>query len=296
MFSESDFKKAGQIAGQAREYGASLISEGVRVRDILDAVESFIIAKGAGIAFPAQISLNAIAAHACSDFQDETIIQADDVVKLDVGAHINGHIGDTATTVNLSGAYSELSKASKKALQQASKLFVPGTPVGEIGRVIQETIESYGFSPVRNLSGHGLGLYQIHTAPQIPNIYLKETSVLTENMTVACEPFATDGKGAIAESGDATVFTQLTTKPVRSVFARDLLKTIATYQGLPFTSRWLARDFGVGKTKLGLKELERAGIVHSHPPLKEIGNGMVSQHEHTFLVRDNPLITTKLDE
>ncbi len=293
MFEEEKFLKAGKIAGMARDYGQSLITEGVRVLDVLNKVEDFIIQKGAGIAFPAQISLNTIAAHACSDEQDETVISADDVIKLDVGAHIDGHMGDTALTVNLSGQYKELLEASKDALREASKMFTPGTPVGEIGKVIQETITNKGFSPVRNLSGHGLGLYQIHTSPQIPNVFLRDSMSLTENMTVACEPFATNGKGAIAESGEATVFTFVGKRPVRSPFAREVLKKIETYEGLPFTTRWLSKEFGVGKTKLALKELNRAGIIHPHPPLKEIGNGLVSQHEHTFLVRDNPVITTK---
>ncbi|MCF7798556.1 type II methionyl aminopeptidase [Candidatus Woesearchaeota archaeon] len=296
MFEEEKFLLAGKITGQARDYGKSLIKEGALVVDILNDVENFILKKGAGIAFPAQISLNTVAAHACSDEQDETVVASDDVVKLDVGAHIDGHIGDTALTVNLSGEYKELLAASKAALTKASKLFTPGMRVGEIGRVIQDEITAKGFSPVRNLSGHGLGLYQIHTAPQIPNIYLNNSLELAEGMTVACEPFATNGKGAIAESGDATVFSFVGKKPVRSPFAREVLKRIESYNGLPFTTRWLSKEFGVGKTKLALKELGKVGIIHGHPPLKEIGNGMVSQHEHTFLVKDAPVITTKSDD
>ena len=291
-----DFIRAGRLAGQTRDYGASLIKEGVKVLDILNQVEDFILKKGAGIAFPAQISLNNYAAHVCSDSQDEMIIKPSDVVKIDVGVHINGLIGDTALTVNLDNQYKELVSASKAALENASKLFTPGTPVGEIGAVIQDTISDKGFSPVRNLSGHGLGKFEIHTAPSIPNIRLDKSLELEEGMTVACEPFATDGKGAIAEAGEATVFSLLGVRPVRSPFAREVLKKIQTFNGLPFTTRWLVRDFGLGKTKLALRELERAGIIHPHPPLKEISDGLVSQHEHTFLVKDKPIITTKLDE
>lgn len=296
MFEEKKFLLAGTIAGRARDYGASLLRKGVSIQEVLDKVEEYIIQQGAGIAFPAQISLNAVAAHACSDLQDETTLQEGDIAKIDVGAHVDGHIGDTALTINLSGEYKALALASKKALTNASKLFTPGTPVGEIGRVIQDTITEQGFSPVRNLSGHGLDLYQIHTAPQIPNIHLKDSSLLEEGMTVACEPFATNGKGAIAESGTATVFSFLGKRPVRSAFAREILRKIESYQGMPFASRWLQREFGQGKTKLGLQQLERAGIIQGHPPLKEIGNGMVSQHEHSFLVKDKPLISTKLDD
>jgi len=289
------FKKAGNIAGRARDFGKSLIVEGALVKDILDKVESFIKDNGAGIAFPAQISLNRFAAHVCSDFNDQTTIKSGDVVKIDVGAHIDGFIGDTALTVNLNNEYKDLLDASKKALKEASKLFTPGRPVGEIGAVIQDTITDLGFSPVRNLTGHGLGRFEIHTNPSIPNIRLNNSVLLKENMTVACEPFATDGKGMINEAGEATVFSLGNIHSVRSQFARDVLQKIKSYDGLPFTTRWLVKDFGLGKTKLGLRELERVGIIHGHPPLKEVANGMVSQHEHSFLVRDKPVITTKTD-
>lgn len=287
---------AGSIAGRARDFGASLIQEGASVREILDRVEGFIKDQGAGIAFPAQISLNQVAAHACSDAKDETCIAQTDVVKLDCGAHVNGMIGDTAITVNLSGEYKELIEASKKALAAVTSLFTPGRPTGEIGRVIQETISDLGFSPVRNLSGHGLGQYDIHTFPSIPNIALPDSPILKEGMHVACEPFATSGKGLIHEGGEATVFTQVATGRVRSQFARQALTLLQEYKGLPFAARWVQNELGYGKAKLALGELQRAGIIQGHPPLKEVSGGMVSQREHSFIVGDKPIATTKLDD
>lgn len=291
---QDDFQKAGSIAAASLQYGKSLLTEGALIRDVLDKVEEFMLSKGAGIAFPAQISLNAVAAHACSDLSDDTILSADDVVKLDVGAHVNGFIGDNALTINLSNEHADLIKASRDAVNEAVKLATPGTAVGDIGGVIQQTITDAGFSPVRNLSGHGLGQFEIHTAPSMPNIKLDESDVLQEDMTVAIEPFATTGKGAIADSGSATVFTHLANRPVRSPVARSLLSSIQKFNGLPFAMRWLERDFGTAKTKLGLKQLEQARCVTSHPPLKEVSNGLVAQSEHTVLVKDKPIITTKM--
>ena len=288
----ADALKAGQIAGKARDMGARLMKPGASVREILDQVEDFIRSQGAGIAFPAQISLNQVAAHACSDLLDETVITEEAVVKLDCGAHVNGMIGDTAITVNLSGEYKELVEASKKALKAVTPLFTPGRPVGEIGGVIQDTIADLGFSPVKNLSGHGLGRYDIHTFPSIPNIRLPESPVLQEGMHVACEPFATNGKGMITDGGEATVWTQIGAARVRSPFARQAFKKIQSYDGLPFATRWLEKEFGVGKTRLALRELQRAGSIQAHPPLKEVSDGMVSQREHTFIVGDKPTVTT----
>lgn len=288
--------KAGHIAGKAREYGKNLIKEGVETTSILDKVEDFIASKGAGIAFPAQISINSVAAHQCSDDDDRTTIEASDAVKLDVGVHIDGFIGDTAVTVNPDRRYDDLLAASRNALKNASSMFRPGTKVGEIGEVIQETITDHGFSPVRNLSGHGLGQFEVHTTPSIPNVKLDKSATLEEGMTVACEPFATDGKGEVGESGQATIFSPKARKQVRSKFGREILKTINGYNNLPFTTRWLTRIHGRGKALFGLKELKRAGAIHPHPPLKEVNKGMVSQHEHSFIVGDKPTVTTDIDD
>lgn len=293
----NDFKKAGEIAAIARDYGKSLIIEGAKVIDILDKVEEKIISLGGGIAFPAQISINHIAAHYCSEEDDETTIKKEDVVKLDVGAHVNGFIGDTATTVNLDGKYKELLSASETALNTAIKKIKSEIKTGELGKVIQETITSFGFRPVKNLSGHGLGKYQIHTKPNMPNISLEESPIIKEGMTLAIEPFSTNGVGSIQEGGIATVFSHIDNKPVRSQITREVFEKIKSYNGLPFTTRWLSREFGVGKTKLALRELEKVGNIYGHPPLTEVGKGMVSQHEHSMIItKDGAIITTKLND
>lgn len=292
-----DFKKAGQIAAKARDYGAKLITNNKKIVEILDAVEEKIISLGAGIAFPAQISLNQVAAHSCANYEDETHINESDVVKLDVGAHINGFIGDTATTVNLDGKYKELMNASTMGLNNALKQVKSGISTGEIGKTIQETITSLGFQPIQNLSGHGLGKYQIHTEPKMPNIFQPSSPKLFDNQTIAIEPFATNGSGAIQEGGIPTVFSQINDKPIRSPITRQVFEKIKTYDGLPFAFRWLSKEFGIGKTRFALNELQKLDVIYGHPPLTEIAKGIVSQHEHSLIVTDKgSIITTKLDD
>ena len=192
MLSEQQIEnhiKAGKIASEALQYGKSLIKSGTKVIDVLDAVENKIIELGGEMAFPAQISLDQFAAHSCSDLIDETVL-AKQVVKLDVGVHIEGQIADNALTVDLSGKYEDLVKASRDALNNALKIVKAGVELREIGKVIEDTIKSYGFEPVRNLSGHGLGLYQIHTNPSIPNFDNGSNVKLKEGDVIAIEPFA----------------------------------------------------------------------------------------------------------
>ena len=286
-------KKAGKIAAEALAYGKSLVKPGVLVVDICDKIEEKIKELGGEIAFPAQISLNDVAAHSCPT-DDDKIEFKDQIAKIDVGAHVDGFIGDTATTVDLSGKYSELVKASEIALSKALEIVKPGVTLAEIGGIIHEVITSHGFSPVRNLSGHALDEYNIHSPPSIPNFNTGDDTALIDGMLVAIEPFATDGAGIIYESSNATIFSVINKKPVRNMMTRNVLKELSKLQGLPFTTRWLTRKFPAGKVNFALRELKQLEIIRDYPPLIDQNHGMVSQAEHTVLVKDKPIITTRI--
>ena len=285
--------QAGKIAAESLQYGKSLIKEGVKVIEILDQIEEKIKSLGGELAFPAQISLNEFAAHSCSDLNDQTILK-DQVVKLDVGVHIDGQIADTALTVDLSGKYADLVKASQEALNNALKIIKPGININEIGKTIHETITSYGFSPVKNLSGHGLGKYDIHAKPSIPNYDNGNENALGEGMIIAIEPFASTGAGIVEESSPATVFTLINESNIRDPITRNVLKEIRTYQGLPFAKRWLERKFGTPKTNFALRTLIKNDCLISHSPLFDKNRGIVSQAEHSVIIKDKPIVFTRI--
>jgi methionyl aminopeptidase len=289
-----DWRKAGKISAQALDYGKGLIKKGSSVLEVCDLVEKKINELCGKPAFPVQISCDHVAAHFCPE-EDDKIVFENQVACLDIGVHVKGAIGDNAVTVDLSGKYSELVKASREALSAAQKILQIGIPINEIGKTIQETISGFGFSPIKNLSGHGLDLFNIHTKPTIPNFDNGNTTELEKDQIVAIEPFATDGLGMIYETERATIFALKKAKPVRSPFAREILKFIADeYKTLPFTTRWLSRKFGIGKTNLALKELLNTGIIDQFPPLPEKNKGMVSQAEKTFLIGDKVEVLTRL--
>ena len=287
------YKKAGNIAAQARDYGCSLIKPDVRVVDVCDKVEAKILELGGEIAFPAQISINDFAAHFCPEKDDPIAFKEGDLAKLDVGVHIDGYIGDTAKTVDL-GDNKELVKASEEALEAALKLVKPGITLGELGTAIQKVITSKGFSPIKNLSGHGLGHYNIHTSPTIPNFNTNDDTELEDGMAIAIEPFATNGQGAIYESGNPTIFTLITERSVRNRMTREILKDIQKYNGLPFCTRWLQKKHSLGKIRFALKEMRQLDMLQEHPPLPDKAHGMVSQAEHTIIVLDKPIVTTRI--
>jgi methionyl aminopeptidase len=136
-------------------------------------------------------------------------VQAGDIIKLDCGTHVDGYVTDNATTVDLrDGENSLLCAASKMALENAISVMGPGASLTEVGRQVETTIESLGFKPVRNLCGHGVARYTIHCAPSVPNYADPKAPRLRANQTIACEPFASDGKGFIDVDGVAEVFMQ----------------------------------------------------------------------------------------
>ncbi len=304
ILSNEDIEKAklaGQIAGKALAYGKSLIKPDERIVDILDKVEEYILKNGGGIAFPAQVALNDTAAHYCPLGDDMSVFKEDDIIKLDVGVHVDGFIGDNATTIIFSGheeyeTYENIKKASEDALHHALEIIRPGATLGEIGMMIQESIAHYDLSPIKNLSGHGLGQYHVHENPTIPNFDTRDNTELKENQHIAIEPFATNGHGMIYESNNPTLFSLEQVRPVRSMHAREVLKDIQEFQKLPFTTRWLTRKHSLAKVRLALRELQAVGSIHAYAPLIETKHGLVSQSEHTVIVREKPIITTKIDE
>ncbi len=290
---EEKYKKAGNIAAQARKYALTLAKESANIKDISDKIEKKIIELGGKPAFPVCISINEVAAHYVPSAEDKTTLKKGDLVKIDLGAHIDGHIADTAISISI-GKNSENEKlitATKNALAEALKLAKPGIKIREIGKAISAAITAAGFKPVKNLFGHHVDIYNLHAGVNIPNYDNKDETKLEENMVLAIEPFATTGEGFVKDTKKVEVYKVI--KPGNIRTNRDILKYVSEeYNLLPFAKRWLVKKFGVLKTNLFLKEAIAKGILHEHHVLTERGDGKVAQTEHTVIVSEKPIITT----
>jgi len=276
-----NYRRAGVILVEVRKGATGLIKVGGSLLEVAEFVENNIREKGGEPAFPCNISRNEEAAHATPSIDDTTVFGKDDLVKLDIGVHIDGYIADSAVTVDLSGNYDGLVKAAEAALDEAIKIIRDGVSTIELGEVIGNTIKERGYKPVVNLSGHGLSRYDSHAPPTIPNVKYEHGVTLHENNVVAIEPFATDGGGKVVESGNAEIFSLIKPKPIRMREAKKLLDEIKNYQGLPFAKRWLPRE----RLELALRTVETAGILRDYPVLREEEKGMVSQAEHTVIIK-----------
>ena len=204
---------------------------------------------------------------------------------------INGYIADTANTICLDKDRSDLKKAAEAAVDSALKNAKPGVYTSELGHIIEDTITSRGFQPIRNLSGHMLNRYILHAGISIPNFDDRKKIMLEEGMVFAIEPFATDGKGSIRESRAPLIFRYLGGS-ARLNSARKILDLGKNkFHSLPFAKRWI--DMNPLMLNNSLSLLYTSGNIEQYPPLVEVSDGFVAQQEHTVIVLDRPIVTTK---
>ena len=180
--------KAGKIAAEVREMVRVKDWIGKTVFEICEEVENEIKKRGAKCAFPVNASINEIAAHYTAEPNDPITIKDTDLVKIDLGAQIDGYIADTAVTVCYDAQFDGLVQAAEEALGNAMSMIKTGVKASDIGRTIETTIKKMGFKPIANLSGHSLDQYTIHAGKSIPNIWSIGGFSLSENSAYACEP------------------------------------------------------------------------------------------------------------
>ncbi|KAG8439599.1 hypothetical protein GDO86_005690 [Hymenochirus boettgeri] len=179
----SDFRQAAEAHRQVRKYVMSWIKPGMTMIEICEKLEDcsrrLIKENGlyAGLAFPTGCSLNNCAAHYTPNAGDPTVLQYDDVCKIDFGTHINGRIIDCAFTVTFNPKYNKLLEAVKDATNTGVRCSGIDVRLCDVGEAIQEVMESYEVEidgktyqvkPIRNLNGHSIGPYRIHAGKTVP--------------------------------------------------------------------------------------------------------------------------------
>ncbi len=270
------WRSAGRIASDARELGARLAVPGALRRGIADRIEARIRELGAEPAFPANLSRNVEAAHYTPSPEDEEALVEGDLLKIDVGAHLDGAISDTAMTVEVGGGrrHERLIRASRDALAAGIARVRPGGAIDDLSVAIERAIRALGFRPVENLMGHSIERYLLHAGVSIPNVSGLSDGRLEEGQIIAIEPFATNGVGQI-ENGPFGNIVRFRSDPGPT--DADAAAVFARVRTLPFTARYLDAP--------GQRTLARVRRrLQSYPVFVEAGGGLVSQAEHTVLV------------
>ncbi|WBW70819.1 methionine aminopeptidase Fma2 [Schizosaccharomyces osmophilus] len=298
----NDLRRAAETHRQVRQYAQSAIQPGMSLTQIANLIEdgtrSLVEEDGlnSGIGFPTGLNLNHIAAHYSPNAGDTMTLKDKDVMKVDIGVHVNGHIVDSAFTMSWNPDCDPLLAAVKAATNTGIREAGIDARMSEIGEAIQETMESYEVEmngktypvkSIRNLSGHDIKPYSIHGSKSVPIVKGGEDVKMEEGETFAIETFGSTGRGLVHADLECSHYAKNQDAghiPLRLPRAKALLNSITQNFGtLPFCRRYLDR-VGESKYLMALNNLVSAGIVHDYPPLVDIKGSYSAQFEHTIVL------------
>ncbi|XP_069354880.1 methionine aminopeptidase 2 [Maniola hyperantus] len=298
-----EIRQAAEAHRQTRKYIRDWIKPGMTMIQICEELEStarrLIGEDGlkAGLAFPTGCSRNHCAAHYTPNTGDNTVLEYDDVVKIDFGTHINGRIIDCAFTLHFNPRYDPLVKGVQEATEAGIKASGVDVRLCDVGAAVQEVMESheveldgkvYQVKPIRNLNGHSIGPYRIHAGKTVPIVKGGETTRMEENEFYAIETFGSTGRGQVHDDMDCSHYMKNFDQqfvPLRLQSSKQLLNLInKNFSTLAFCKRWLERA-GASRYAMALKDLCDKGVVDAYPPLCDIKGSYTAQFEHTILLR-----------
>ncbi|KAG6448531.1 hypothetical protein O3G_MSEX005602 [Manduca sexta] len=298
-----EIRHAAEAHRQTRKYMREWIKPGMSMIQICEELEStarrLIGENGlkAGLAFPTGCSRNHCAAHYTPNTGDTTVLEYDDVVKIDFGTHINGRIIDCAFTLHFNPRYDPLVKGVQEATEAGIKASGVDVRLCDVGAAVQEVMESheveldgqiYQVKPIRNLNGHSIGPYRIHAGKTVPIVKGGETTRMEENEFYAIETFGSTGRGQVHDDMDCSHYMKNFDQqfvPLRLQSSKQLLNVINKNFGtLAFCKRWLERA-GASRYAMALKDLCDKGVVDAYPPLCDARGSYTAQFEHTILLR-----------
>jgi methionyl aminopeptidase len=194
-------RAAGRLAGEVREALRASVRPGITTLELDAAAERMIRDAGAlptfkgyrGFPYSICASVNEQIVHG---FPSRYALKDGDIISIDVGATLNGFVGDTATTVPVGDVreeWLELIRVAEECLERAIKQCHPGRRLGDIGWAVQGLAESRGYGIVREYVGHGIGR-KMHEDPQIPNYGKPGTGLkLKAGYVFAIEPMLNMG-------------------------------------------------------------------------------------------------------
>jgi methionyl aminopeptidase len=294
-----DFHKAADIHREVRKYANTIIKPGIKMVDLCQSVESKIIELGGELAFPTGCSLNNVAAHYTPNYEDNTILNADDIMKLDFGVHINGSIIDSAYTWYQNEKHKELTDIVKEATYEAIKMAGVDQRLDEIGSKVEEIfMSSSNIHVIDNLFGHNILPYKIHGEKRVsPTSYSLEMIDYSESLMrmedgeiYAIEIFGTteEDYSDVFNSGICSTYmikNDLSEDNKLSSQAKLLYNVIKKeFNTLPWCRRWLEDRIKLTPNKylLPLKQLHDEDIITAYPPLAGGKDCYIAQFEHTI--------------
>jgi len=208
-------KESCRIVAETLQLLKKNIKPGITTRELDQIAEDYIISNNAKAAFKGYSQAGAFnyPASICTSVDDEVVhgipsgreLKEGEIISLDVGVLKNGFFGDGAISVavgNVSSEKKKLMEVTEKSLYLGIEEAKVNNRLHDISAAIQNYVELYGFSVVRDLCGHGVGKY-LHEEPSIPNYGKRGTgSKLKKGMTLAIEPMVNMGEFGVKTGSD----------------------------------------------------------------------------------------------
>lgn len=292
MFTEEEVEeilKAGRIVKEVREKVSEFVREGVKVLEVCERVEEEIRRLGGEPAFPCNVGIDSVGAHYTSPPEDRSLLSAGSLVKVDLGAQVNGFVADSAITVSLGSDYEEMIKAAEEALERAIRAVSVGGKISEVGVVVEKAIKSHGYKPISNLTGHKISKYTIHAGVSVPNVATKNGGRFEPWSVYAIEPFVTlpDASGEVVNGPPGNILHIIKLKGPKDQVARRYFDNLwRSYRTLPFARRWVSLSEGYSLTEA----LVAGRFLYEYPVLVERSGRTIAQAEHTLLTTDKEVI------
>ena len=210
-------KHAGRITGEALLVAREHIRPGITTKYLDDIIRNFIEKSGAKCSFlgyggfpgAACISVNEQVIHGIPS--DKIVLNEGDIVKVDVGAFIDGYHGDAARTYpvgRISEDAEKLIRVTEECFWRGLEQVREGNRIGDVGHAVESHAAENGFSVVRRYVGHGVG-HDLHESPDVPNYGIPGRGQrILNGMVIAIEPMINVGVGDVRELADGwTVIT-----------------------------------------------------------------------------------------
>jgi methionyl aminopeptidase len=287
---------SGRILRETREEIKEFVRENMPIIEICERAENLIRKKGGKPAFPCNVSINEIAAHYTSPPDDTKRVPEKAIVKVDIGAHVDGYVTDTAVTVCFDPEYDSLVETAERALEKAVESICAGMSTSKLGTIIESTIKSRGFKPISNLTGHSVGRYLVHAGTSLPNVSQIFSSKIKVGVAYAIEPFVTvsNAVGKVEDEAGSTIFRFVKSRPQKNPYAKTLSKYIEeNFRTLPFAERWLQGVVPAEHYKEAFRQILKSKAIMDYPIFVEASRKPVAQAEHTVLiVEDGRVVLT----
>jgi methionyl aminopeptidase len=290
------YDASGLITRETRNSVESRDWRGHTYLEICEFAEGEIRRRGGHPAFPVNVCANESAAHNTAEIGDKRLVAENAILKVDLGAHVDGYVTDTSVTLCYDEALIDMTEATKTALHEAIKAVRMEENTADIGKIVENYATRRGYLPIENLSGHSLDQYVVHAGASVPNVWSVSNSFFKLDKVYAIEPFFTtpEGSGTVIEGETRNIFSLVSRKRTKDTKLDEFVELIwKTRRTLPFAARWFAEHYSKQDLDTMLSKLVKLRLIHAYPELIEAKGTPIAQAEHTIRVTaTGPVILT----